>query len=181
MLRITIPETELYDETTNEFITIHSQTVNMEHSLISISKWEAKWKKPFVGSDKTDEETFNYFVCMTINQNVDPRIYRCFGTKEIKMIEDYINDPQTATTFRTFKTNPNKKEIITSEIIYYMMIALNIPTEYEKWHLNRLLTLIKVCSIKSNPKGNKKMSRSEVLSQNRALNKARKAKYNTKG
>lgn len=181
MLRIVVPAHEFYDESKDEFVTVKEHTLVMEHSLISISKWEAKWKKPYLSKgDKTVEEILDYIRCMTITpQNVDPLVYRALTEENIKAITDYIHDPMTATTIRKPNRAPSR-EIITSEIIYYYMIAQNIPTEYEKWHLNRLLTLIEVCAIKNNP-NQKKMSRSAIAKQNRAINAARRSKYGTRG
>lgn len=181
MLRITVPAREYYDEEKEEFFTIKEQTLVMEHSLISLSKWEAKWKKPYISKDKkTAQETLDYLKCMTVGPVPDDIVYRSLTKENIQEITDYINDPMTATTITEMKRPGVRRETITSEIIYYWMIAQNIPTEYEKWHLNRLLTLIKVCSIKNNP-DKKKMSRSEIARQNQALNAARRAKYKTRG
>lgn len=179
MLRITIPPAEYFDEETNRFITVKGQDLQMEHSLVSVSKWESKWKKPFLGKDpKTREETIDYIRCMTITQHVDPSVYLGLTDKNIMEVNAYIDDPMTATTFK----NTNRKtsrQIVTSEIIYYWMISLEIPMECQKWHLNRLLTLIRVCDEKNQP--GKKMSRRDVLAQNRALNQARRAKSGTRG
>lgn len=182
MLRIEVPAREFYDESKEEFVEVKGQTLVMEHSLISISKWESKWKKPYISKEKkTKEEIFDYLRCMTVTpSNVDPMIYNCLTEENLKEIVDYIDDPMTATTINDANPHGSNREIITSEIIYYWMIAQNIPTEYEKWHLNRLLTLIKVCSIKNNPK-QKKMSKAAIMRQNRAINAARRAKYGTKG
>lgn len=181
MLQIKVLGREFYDEDKNEFIEIKPQTLTMEHSLLSISKWEAKWKKSFLSTkDKTDEEYIDYFRCMTINNNVNPLIYSCLTQSDIDVITDYINDDHTATVIKSNAPITNTRQIVTSELIYYWMIANNIPSEYEKWHLGRLLTLIRICSIKNNPKSNK-MSRNAIYQQNRALNAARRAKYNTKG
>ena len=185
MLRITVPaveESELWDEATETFVKnpgVKEQTLQLEHSLISISKWESKWCKPFISKDeKTDEETIDYIRCMTINQNVDPSVYDHLTTDNLKDIRDYINAPMTATTVREIKSN-NSKEIVTSELIYYWMISLQIPVEFDKWHLNRLMTLIKVFNVKNTPP--KKMSRRELMSRNAALNAARRKQLNSKG
>lgn len=183
VLRIKVPSQEFYDESTNEFIEIPEQTLVMEHSLISISKWESKWKKPYLSKTvkKTREEAFDYLKCMTVQpSNVNPLVYRALTKKNIDDIAAYIEDSMTATTIQHNENSPSRREILTSEIIYYYMIAQNIPVEFEKWHINRLLTLIEVCAIKNNPKG-KKMSQAAIARQNRAINKARRAKYNTKG
>lgn len=180
MLTIHIPESEGFDENTNEFITIKACTLTLEHSLVSISKWESKWKKPFInGKPKTDEEFKDYVRCMTITPQIDPLVYELITPDVIKQIMDYIEDPMTATWFNDKNKKKSKKEILTSEVIYYMMIAQQIPMECQKWHLNRLMTLIRVCSEKNAPQ--KKMSKSEIYARNRALNAQRRAKYNTKG
>lgn len=179
MLKITIPAIETYDEISNEFITTKEQTLQLEHSLVSLSKWESKWLKPFLSkTERTREETIDYIRCMTITQNVSPSVYRFVPDSVIKQVTDYIDAPMTATKINNMNRKPSR-EIITAEIIYYSMIALNIPFECQKWHLNRLMTLIDVCSIKNGPQ--KKMSRSEILSQNKALNAARHQALRTKG
>lgn len=186
MLRITVPAREFFDDERQEFVEIKEQTLTMEHSLISISKWEAKWKKPYFPKDKSDvrtqEELLDYLRCMTITpSSVNPLVFRCLTSQNIRDISDYINDPMTATTIYQANPNPSgRKQVVTSELIYYWMIAQNIPTEYEKWHINRLLTLIRVCSIKNDPNP-KKMNRAAIARQNKALNAARRAKYGTKG
>ena len=180
MLTITIPETELWDETREEYIYTKRQTLQLEHSLVSISKWEGKWCKPFLSSnDKTLEETIDYVKCMTVTPNVKPEIYRCLSDENIEEINKYIAAPMTATWFSEDKTARPSREVITSEIIYYWMIALNIPFECQKWHLNRLLTLIKVCDRKNQPP--KKMSKNTIMSRNAALNAARRKKTGSKG
>ena len=170
---------EFYDEDNNEFIMFNEQVLQLEHSLVSISKWESKWHVPFLdGKDKTLEQIIDYVRCMTITQNVKPEVYNRLTEDNLKAINDYIENPMTATTFSDINQRPSR-EIITSEIIYYWMVSFNIPFECQKWHLNKLLTLIKVCNIKNSPP--KKMSRQEILSRNRALNEARKKNLNTKG
>ena len=178
MLKIIVPAMEYYDEVNNEFIQFKEQVLQLEHSLVSISKWEAKWHKPFLdGKEKTLEQVIDYVRCMTITQNVKPEVYTRLTEGNLKAINEYIENPMTATTFSDTRQTPNR-EIITSEIIYYWMVAFNIPFECQKWHLNRLLTLIRVCNIKNNPP--KKMGRNEILQRNKALNEARKKKLNTK-
>lgn len=180
MLTVIVPESELFDSAKNEFIYVKEQTLKLEHSLLSVSKWEAKWKKPFLGKEsKTWDETIDYIRCMTINSNVDPVVYKNMPRKVIERINNYIDDPMTATTFR----EDNKRgggEIITSEIIYYWMVNFNIPFECEKWHLNRLLTLVKVCSIKSDA-SQKKMKKNEILAQNNKINEMRRRQLGSKG
>lgn len=181
MLTITIPGAEMYDESRNEFITTKAQTLQLEHSLVSISKWESKWKKPFLSKDKkTHEETLDYIRCMTLTQNVDPKVFLIIPNNIIQKITEYIDSPMTATWFNEKDEKKKSSEIVTSEIIYYWMISNNIPFECQKWHLNRLLTLIRVCNIKNN-KNAKKMSQKEIMNSNRELNKARRAKHGTSG
>lgn len=180
MLQITILSTELWDEQKEEFVYTKEKTLQLEHSLVSISKWESKWNKSFLSSkEKTTEEIIDYIRCMTITQNVDPEIYTRLSNRTIQQIYDYINAPMTATVFSDTGRKGGNRDVITSELIYYWMIALNIPFECQKWHLNRLLTLIRVCEIKNAPP--KKMSKRETMSRNAALNAARRKKYNTKG
>lgn len=180
MLRITIPAVEQWDEAKQEFIYTKEQTLSLEHSLVSLSKWESKWCKPFLSKqEKNFEETLDYVKCMTITQNVDPEVYNYLTNENIKAINEYIESPMTATYFSDEKTSKTSREQVTAELIYYWMIAFNIPFECQKWHLNRLLTLIKVCSIKNQPP--KKRSRKEIMSRNAALNAARRKQLNTKG
>lgn len=180
MLEITIPATELFDESKQEFITVKEQTLRLEHSLVSLAKWESKWNKPFLSKiAKTTEETIDYIKCMTLTQNVDPMVYSFIDNSTMMKINKYIDSPMTATTFVEDKKGRSNREQITAELIYYWMIALNIPFECQKWHLNRLLTLVRVCNIKNQPP--KKMSKNEIMSQNRALNAARRKQLNTKG
>lgn len=171
---------EQYDEEKEEFIPPKITRIQLEHSLISMAKWESKWCKPFLHSpDKTTEEIMDYVKCMTLTQNVKPEVYDHLSQDNVNQIQEYINAPMTATTFSDTKNGKKNHEIVTSELIYYSMIALQIPFECQKWHLNRLLTLIRVCDIKNNPP--KKMSRRETLSRNAALNAARRKQLNTKG
>lgn len=179
MLTITIPAIEQYDEANDEFITPKEQVLNLEHSLVSLSKWESKWHKPFLTKgEKTVEETIDYIRCMTVTKDVDKKIYDRITNGNIKEVRDYIEAEMTATTFSNEKKTINR-EIITAEIIYYWMVAMNIPFECQKWHLNRLLTLINVCNIKNTP--HKKMGRKELVSRNAALNAARRQASNTNG
>lgn len=180
MLQITIPAAEYYDEQKSEFITTKAQTLQLEHSLVSLSKWEAKWNKAFLSkNEKTTEETIDYVKCMTMNHNIDPDCYGRLTNENIIQINEYIAAPMTATYFREEPGGTTNRETVTSELIYYWMIALNIPFECQKWHLNRLLTLIKVCNVKNSPP--KKRSKGEIMRQNAALNAARRKKLNTRG
>jgi len=177
MLTLVVPETELFDEVRNEFIFVKEQKLTLEHSLLSLSKWESKWHKPFLSKkEKTREETLDYLRCMTIN-SVDEEVYACLTPKMIERVDAYIGDSMTATTFSD-KKRPSH-ETITAELIYYWMVALNIPFECQKWHLNRLLTLVEVCSIKNQPP--KKMSPRAIMQRNAALNASRRKALHSKG
>lgn len=190
MLPITIParpDSELYDERTSEFITVKGLekdcTLQLEHSLVSVSKWESKWHKSFIKTIERESlshvETIDYIKFMTLTKNVDDRVYDFITQDNLDEIVKYINDPMTATTINEPKKGGGSREVITSELIYYWMISLNVPVEFEKWHLNRLLTLIRVCNAKNQPP--KKMSQKELMNRNAALNAARRKQHNTKG
>ena len=181
MLQIVIPAVEYWDDEKQEFVQLpKEQKLRLEHSLVSISKWESKWCKPFLSNEaKTPEETIDYIRCMTLTQNVDPKVYDFLTNENMEQVKAYIEAPMTATWFPKSHPSKNNGEQVTNELIYYWMVAYNIPSEYEKWHLNRLLTLIRVCNVKNQP--SKKMSRRDVMSQNRALNAARRKQLNSKG
>lgn len=180
MLTIVLPESEGWDPVKNEFISVKETRLTLEHSLMSLAKWESKWEKPYLDDKpKTAEEIYDYIRCMTVSNNVNPEVYNFLTEENLLDIQKYINAKMTATTINDVRSRPMKKDVITAEIIYYWMITLNIPFECQKWHLNRLLTLIRVCSIKNTPP--KKMGRSATISQNRQLNAARRAKYNSRG
>lgn len=181
MLTITVTVIpEQFDEETEKFIDPVTVKLQMEHSLVSISEWESKWHKSFISTPElTDEETFDYIKCMTLTDNVPDEVYECLSDENIQEIKDYIANPMTATTFSDDKKGRGSREKITSELIYYWMITWNIPVKFEKWHLNRLITLIRVCSIKNQP--SKKMSQKDIASRNAMLNAQRRAKLNSKG
>lgn len=180
MLRITIPPIELWDEKKEEFVRFQGQTLQLEHSLVSISKWEAKYNKAFLSKEeKTYEETVDYIRFMTLTQNVDPSVYNYLTNENIKQINQYIEAPMTAAHLPKDPPGTSNREPVISELIYYWMIAFGIPWECQKWHLNRLMTLIRVCDIKNRPP--KKMSRREIMSRNAALNAERRRRLNTRG
>lgn len=182
MLNITIEYPEQFDEQNNIFITREPVTIALEHSLVSISKWEAKWHIPFLSREKkTPEQTLDYVKCMTITQNVNPEVYNLLSPKNLNEINAYITDPMTATNWLVEKkdNSKSKSETVTSELIYYNMIASEIPFECQKWHLNRLLTLIRICKYKNQP--TKKMSKRETMVSNAKLNAARRKRFNTSG
>lgn len=184
MLEIKIPEREFYNEETNTFTRYESRTLRLEHSLFSLSKWEMKWKKPFLSKlpkhEKTVEEITDYIGCMCIDE-VDDDTLKTLPPETLKQIEEYIEDPMTATTFPE-SIDPPSRSIDTAEIIYYWMVELGIPFECEHWPLNKLMTLIRVCSIKKEEaSGGKKRSKRDIMARNRALNEQRRAKNKTKG
>ena len=180
MLRIVVPDQEYLDETDSTFVNVKGATLELEHSLISVSKWESKWEKPFLSKeDRTPEETLSYIEDMVVSpRNLDPKVLDGLTDEHLRKINDYVGAKMTATTI---KETPGMKgsQIVTSEIIYYWMISYTIPFPCEKWHLNRLITLIRVCSENNKPK--KKMSRSELIANQRRLNAERRQQYGTKG
>lgn len=178
---IHVPQQEFFNNETEEFFYIKETTFKIEHSLVAIAKWESKWHVAFLDDNvqKTNEMLIDYIRCMTISQNVDPNVYNHLPDNVIAEINQYISDPMTATTFRNMNSGPGSGEFITNEVVYYWMIAQNIPLECEKWHFNRLMTLIRVCSEKNQP--GKKMNQRDVINQNRALNEARKKAMHTRG
>ena len=180
MLRITIPATEQWDEGKQEFINTEETMLELEHSLVSLSKWESKWKKPFLTKpeDITNEESLDYIKCMTLNK-VDDEVYNNIPQTIMNKIKDYINDPMTATWFNEDVKKKTSSKQVTNELIYCWMINMNIPFDCEEWHLNRLLTLIEVCSRENQPP--KKMGKKEAMSKQAALNAARRKKLNTRG
>lgn len=179
MLTIRLPAAEYFNEDTGRFETVEAAEVDLEHSLVSLSKWESKHEKPFLdGKDRTNEEFFDYIYCM-ISSGKAPEHFKDRLTKEhMRMISAHIEAKMTATWFNEQNTKPSR-EIITSELIYYWMFSLNVPKECETWHLNRLVTLLKVCHLKSQP--SKKMGKAELAARNRELNAKRRAKFGTSG
>ena len=183
MLLLEIPETEFFNEEKNEFITVPKQTLRLEHSLISISKWESKYCKPFITDEpKTVEETLYYIQCMTINPHVDPNVYLCITDDMVGKVNEYIAAPMSATTFHNLEGNrrPRKKETLTSELVYYYMVAGGIPVEFERWHFNRLMNLITIVGIKNDPNP-KKASKRSILKSNSQINAARRKAMHSKG
>ena len=181
MLQITIPGRESWDEKNEKFVSDPDTTICLEHSLISISKWESKWHKPFMGKEAPKgDELMDYIKCMTITPNVKDEVYDRLTRENIDDILNYINDPMTATTINERGSgNRRSREIITSELVYYWMVAMEIPFECQKWHINRLMTLIRICGIKNQP--DKKMNKRSIMQQNAALNAARRQKLHTRG
>lgn len=186
MLSIVVPGNEYYDEEKNEFIYSEGVELRLEHSLLSLAKWESKWRKPFLNNqDVTPEERIDYIRCMVVSPaKVGNDVIDRLTVDNVKEINDYIENPMTATVVNIRNTGRSSgrrhTKFTTSELLYYYMIELGIPFECEKWHLNRLITLIQVCNVEGSG-DSKKMSRRDIMSQNAALNAARRAKGRTRG
>lgn len=178
------PDKNYWDPKKEEFVYVDAldkdYDLELEHSLISVHKWEQKWHIPFISKDAhTEEQTLYYIKCMTINKNVPDAVYDHMTTEDIKRISDYINDPMTATTISENSDQKKSRQVVTAEVVYGWMVALQIPWEAQKWHFNSLMKLIEVCNANNTPP--KKMSKSEIMRRNASLNAARRAKYNSKG
>lgn len=183
MLHLRIPKRNLWDPVNEKFIYVDEVELDLEHSLFSVSKWESKWHIPFHDDrkEKTFEQNVDYIRCMCLTKNVDPNVFYCVTEQNVKDIMEYINDNNTATWFNdNTSRKTGKKEIITAEIIYYWMTVYNVPENFEHWHLNKLMTLLRVCAEKSNPDKNKSKG-TNLAAQRRALNAARRKKYKTRG
>ena len=179
MLKLLIKGEESFNSETNEFVYGEDYILNLEHSLNTISKWESKWHKPFISNkDKSVEEIKSYISLMSID-DIDDSILNKLTDEHISSIINYIDDSMTATTFNEFNNKSYSRDVITSELIYFWMLTYNIPFECQHWHLNRLLTLIKVCNIKNSP--SKKMSKNDIIARNKELNRKRREALNTKG
>lgn len=180
MIEVVIPRQEYFDEQTGAFFSEDERTLRLEHSLLSLSKWEMAYKRPFMtNGPKTRGELTDYYRFMCLERDVKREIFYSISIDDEKRIQDYINDSMTASWFPKNSQNGRSREIITNEVIYSWMVSLQIPFECEKWHLNRLMVLIRICS--QDQGGGKKMSKGDILKQNRALNAARRAKLGTKG
>lgn len=179
MLIVDVPAIEYFDEVTGEFGQIKPISLRMEHSLVSMSKWEARWRKPFMTKEpKTYEELVDYFDCMTLTSGVDPRVYRALGNATVDAICKYIDADLSATTIRD-QGRGSTRQIITTEQIYWFMFAYGIPIDCQKWHVSRLMKLLRIAGEYNKPQ--KKMSRKEIMARNHALNEARKKKLGTRG
>lgn len=181
MLTIIIDETEMFDEVKQEFSYGEEVVLELEHSLISVSKWESKHKKPFLSStgERTVEEMLSYIWCMIMTPDVDPEVMKRFDMKALDAVQQYIESSESATTFGEMPKSPGPSEIITAELIYYWLVAFTIPFECENWHLNRLFALIRICNIKNSPP--QKMSAREIAMRNREINEQRKKDLGTRG
>ncbi len=180
MLQIKITSNEGWDERNQVFTPGVDTVLSLEHSLISISKWESKWHVPFLTKDKkTSEQIIDYIKCMTVTPNVKPEVYNFLSKSNIDEVMRYIDDSMTASTVKQIGGTRRSREVITSELIYYWMVALQIPFECQKWHINRLMMLIQICNVKNQP--DKKMSKRNTMQQNAALNAARRQHMHSKG
>jgi hypothetical protein len=180
MLTITVGAKDVYDEIGKTFSKQGGVELQLEHSLISLSKWESEFEKPFLGKgDKTPEEILGYVRCMVLTPNPPGDFLQKLSEKNLEAINAYIERKMTATWFSDQPGSPRSREVITSELVYYWMTVFNIPFECETWHLNRLFTLIRICNVKqAKPQ---KMSRAEIMKRNRELNAQRKAQLSTTG
>ncbi len=180
MLKLSIPMSESFNEAIEEFVIVDTINIELEHSLVSLSKWESFFEKPFIASkDKTPEQILWYVEAMTLTPNVSPAVFQNLNQSNIDDINKYINARMTATWFSEEQRRSQNREVITAEIIYYWMISLGVPFECQHWHLNKLLTLIRVCNQKNAPE--KKMTKQEIAQRNRDLNAQRKAELKTRG
>jgi hypothetical protein len=171
---------EGFDDAKQEFAIVNGVELQLEHSLVALSKWESIFEKPFLGEDeKTTEEVVGYIKAMVVGPDIPPEVFSKLSEKNFAEIDAYINRKMTATWFSELPGAPKSREIVTSELIYYWLVTFNIPFECETWHLNRLFTLIRIFNIKN--AAPKKMSRSELAARNRALNEQRRKQLNSSG
>lgn len=182
MLTVHIPDVELFNNATGEFSYAKGGTLTLEHSLVAVHEWESKWKKPYLSQKKkTREESVDYIRCMIVEGHVDDEALRAIPNDVMTTVDNYIHDPMTATIIHSEgqSSNSSNGTFTTAEIIYWQMTVLNIPIVFETRHLNKLLTLIKICSIKNGKP--KMLSKQERYERNRKINEQNKKRYNTKG
>jgi len=180
MLTITVGSTASFDDEKQEFVELGGVELQLEHSLVSLSKWESEFEKPFLGkTEKTADEALAYIRCMLLTKNPPEDFPHNLSKENMEAINEYVDRKMTATWFSEIKPETRTSEIITSELIYYWMTVFNIPWEAQHWHLNRLFTLIRIANLKQGKP--KKMSKAEIMQRNRELNAQRRAQLGTKG
>ena len=182
MLRLFLRSVETFNEDTQEFETIGGTSVDLEHSLYTVSKWEEIHKEPFGQATVDIRFVMGYLECMCVTENIPSSYWACLTHQQLNDVMQYIQDPHTAHVFNRQQQKPSRRRTVTAELIYCWMITLNIPIEFEHWHFNRLMTLIEVCTKENAPK--KPMTKAEkaaAVKRQRELNAARRAKYNSKG
>lgn len=180
MLTIVIEGEESFNNEEQTFETLNDVVIELEHSLLSVSKWESKFQKPFLAAGKkTSEELFEYLKAMVVTPSIDLDVLYSCSQKNLDTIQEYIDSSQSATTFGVMPERQGLGEVITSELIYYWIVAFKIPFECQTWHLNRLFALIRICNIKNSKP--KPMSRMELAQRNRELNAKRRAELGTTG
>lgn len=179
MLRITVTLAEEFDDDKQEFRKKETFDLELEHSLVSLSKWEQKYEKPFVSSQKTTEETLDYIRMMILTPDVPPDVLSKLSKENFEQVQDYISAKMTATYFNDRAPQQRSRELLTAELIYYWMFSFNIPIECENWHLNRLLTLIRIFNVKNQPA--KKTNRKELLKHQAEINRQNRERFGTKG
>jgi hypothetical protein len=183
VLQIRIPEQEFWNERTEKFSYKKGCSLKLEHSLISISKWEAIWHVSFFDTKLSEEQLLSYIQCMSLGPEIDLETVLRLTQDNIKEIVDYMKDPMTASSVKESKgPQQRRRERITSEYIYYLMIRYNIPDRYDQWHINRLIMLIRICSAKeaeANPQ--KKTNSRELMREYDSINERNKARFNTRG
>jgi hypothetical protein len=180
MLTIIVELQEAFNEHSQEFVSSKVYPLDLEHSLVSLAKWESKWEKPFLSeTPKTAEETLWYITAMTLTPDVPDEIYHMLSNDNLHAVNDYINAKMTATWFAKKPNKSSSREVITAELVYFWLITLDIPFECQHWHLNRLLTLVQVCNEK-NKKPNA-VGPKEAAARRGSLNAERKAKSNSQG
>lgn len=182
MLRITVPGVEFFDDANQEFITSDEVVLELEHSLVSLSVWESKWERAFLGpTKKSTEETLDYIRAMTLTPEIPPEVYSRLSNENLSEINDYINAKMTATTVNEGPAKPQSRELVTAEVIYYWMITLGVPFECQYWHLERLLMLIRVVNAKNAPQTKSTTSRAELAARHRAVNEEQRRRFGTSG
>jgi hypothetical protein len=173
--------TTLWDEETETFVEHIVSSIDFEHSLASMSKWESKWEQAFLGrTEKTAEQVYDYLSMMCLTPGVTREQILGLSQENFTQINEYIESQQTATKFAEQPNRRGSGEQITSDLVYYWMVAFRIPWEAQYWHLNKLLALVRICNAKQSGK-TQKVPRHDTAQRNRDLNAERRKKYGTSG